>query len=482
MESVLGRYRNLIILVGVLFLQVLGLAVQVKRNTENESSRLIRVWTVSAVTPFEKTLVWIQTSTHNVWHNYFYLRGVRAENRELKAEIERLRLQQVRLTEDAEQARRLQALLAFKEQFISQTVAAQVIGSSGSEQSRSVYIDKGTRDGIKPDMAVITADGVVGKVLRVFHSTSLVLLIDDQSSGVGALLEKSRVQGVLKGTPSGEIILEKVTSDEQVQPGEPVLTSGGDRIFPKGLRVGTVSKIASGSDLFLNIRVKPAANLSRLEEVLVVTKLEEKETAPSQDGSMRAADSLAQSLPSVPDKHSADELKKSAANKAATPKSSVSVTAPTTKPAPANGTEGPSASGVAKTTFNLTTAGGATGPKKPVQAPVISAPGDAAARSNSGSNIPASNSAVQPANTAPATVKPATAQKPTPPVVKVVEKTAKPSAGPKPKPVQNGVDGTQPDQVKSAVPDQTTPNESKPAKPKADQPKVDPPQPQDSPQ
>ena len=157
MESVLGRYRNLIILVGVLFLQVLGLAVQVKRNAENESSRLIRIWTVSAVTPFEKTLVWIQTSTGNIWHNYFYLRGVRAENRELKAEIERLRLQQVRLTEDAEQARRLQALLAFKEQFISQTVAAQVIGSSGSEQSRSVYIDKGTRDGIKPDMAVITA-------------------------------------------------------------------------------------------------------------------------------------------------------------------------------------------------------------------------------------------------------------------------------------------------------------------------------------
>src|SRR5438105_13010834 len=108
---------------------------------------------------------------------------------------------------------------------------------------------------------------------------------------------------------------------------------------------------------------------------------------------MRAADSLAQSLPSVPDKHSADELKKSAANKAATPKSSVSVTAPTTKPAPANGTEGPPAPGLAKTTFNLTTAGGATGPKKPVQAPLITAPGHAPARSHAGSNIPHSNSA-----------------------------------------------------------------------------------------
>src|SRR6201997_4495537 len=284
MESVLGRYRNLIILVGVLFLQVLGLAVQVRRSAENESTRLIRIWTVNAVTPFEKALVRIQTSTGGVWHNYFYLRGVRAENRELKAEIERLRLQQVRLSEDAEQARRLQALLGFKEQFISQTMAAQVIGSSGSAQSRSIYIDKGAREGVKTDMAVITADGVVGKVLHVYHSTSQVLLIDDQSSGVGALLEKSRLQGVVRGTPAGEVMLEKVMSDQQVQAGEAVLTSGGDRIFPKGLAVGTVSKISQGPNLVLNIGLRPAANLNKLEEVLVVTKLEEKEVLLSETG------------------------------------------------------------------------------------------------------------------------------------------------------------------------------------------------------
>ncbi len=139
MENLLTRYRNVSILVAVLFAQVLGLAVQVTRSTaDSESTRLIRIWTVSAVTPLEKTLVWIQHSTSNLWHNYIYLRGVRQENRELKAEIERLRLQQVRLSEDAEQARRLQALLSFKEQFISQTLAAQVIGSSGSEQSRAI--------------------------------------------------------------------------------------------------------------------------------------------------------------------------------------------------------------------------------------------------------------------------------------------------------------------------------------------------------
>ena len=88
MESVLGRYKNLIVLVGVLFAQVLGLAVQVKRTTDTESSRLIRIWAVTAVTPFEKMLVWIENGSGNLWHNYFYLRGVRAENRDLKAQIE----------------------------------------------------------------------------------------------------------------------------------------------------------------------------------------------------------------------------------------------------------------------------------------------------------------------------------------------------------------------------------------------------------
>lgn len=303
MESVLGRYRNLVILVGVLFLQVLGLAVQVKRGGDAENNtRLIRIWTVSAITPLERGLVWVQNGASNLWNNYFYLRGVRAENRQLKEEIEHMKLEQVRLNEDATQAHRLQALLAFKEQYISKTVPAQVIGSSGSDLSRSIYIDKGSDEGIQPDMAVITASGIVGKVLHAYPSTSLVLLINDQSSGVGAILEKSRLQGVLRGTPNGEVQLERVMSDEQVPSGETVLTSGGDQIFPKGLPVGTVAKVESGKDLFLNVKVKPAANLSRLEEVLVVLQKQERQATAQETVRARAADILAQRLPSVPDK------------------------------------------------------------------------------------------------------------------------------------------------------------------------------------
>ncbi len=317
MDSVLGRYRNLVILVGVLFLQVLGLAVQVKRGShDTEDTRLIRIWVVDAITPFERGLIWLQDGTSNLWHNYFYLRGVRAENRQLKDQIEQMRLEQVRLSEDAAQARRLQTLLAFKEQFIAKTVAAQVIGSERSDLSRIIYIDKGENQGLKRDMAVITADGIVGKVLLVYPSVSQVLLINDQSSGVGAILEKTRLQGVLRGTPNGEVALERVMSDEQVPVGETVLTSGGDQIFPKGLPVGTVTTVGNGKDLFLNIRVKPAANLSKLEEVLVLVEKRERQATAEDAGHERAADILAQRLPSVPDKPATDATAVPAGNNA----------------------------------------------------------------------------------------------------------------------------------------------------------------------
>jgi rod shape-determining protein MreC len=331
MESFLGRYRNLTILVGVLFLQALGLAIQVKRSGDPENTRLIRVWVVDAITPFERILVWAQNGSSNLWHNYFYLRGVRAENRQLKQEIEQMRLEQVRLSEDAEQAHRLQKLLAFKEQVIGKPVAAQVIGTSGSDLSQSIYIDKGSNDGIKPDLAVITANGIVGKVLHVYPSTAQVLMINDQTSGVGAMLENSRLQGVLKGTPDGAVVLERVMSDEKVSPGETVLSSGGDQIFPKGLPVGTVTKVSLGHEMFLNIQVKPAADLNRLEEVLVVTEKQEQSAPVETAGRVRAADILAQRLPAVPDKPAANATTGSGTTTATMqPQSTPSTTKPQT--------------------------------------------------------------------------------------------------------------------------------------------------------
>ncbi len=155
MENFFSRYKNPLTLMAVLFIQVVGLATQVKRpegakpGTSGSGTRLIRVWTVTAFTPIEKMFVSTGHFFSNGWHNYADLRGVRKQNRELQDEVARLQMEQVRLKQDADQARRLQALLDFKEKFISKTVAAQVIGTSGTEQSRVIIIDKGSRDGIQ---------------------------------------------------------------------------------------------------------------------------------------------------------------------------------------------------------------------------------------------------------------------------------------------------------------------------------------------
>ena len=298
MDSFFTRYRNAAILAVALFLQILGLAIQVRRASDAGSSRLLRLWAVSALTPIEKVVVNTNRWALAAWSNYFYLRSVRGENQVLHRQIEQMRIEQARLAEDANQARRLQVLFDFREKFISRTVAAQVIGSSGSEQSRVIYLDKGTRDGLRADMPVITSDGVVGKVIRIYPSSAQVLEITDQFSGVGAVLEKTRVQGIVKGTSSGEIMLSYVTSDEKIEPGEQVLTSGGDRIFPKGLPVGRVVQVSPGSELFYNIRLKPAAKLNRLEEVLVITEVRGTEGETTEASTpVRASDILAERLP-----------------------------------------------------------------------------------------------------------------------------------------------------------------------------------------
>ena len=305
METILGRFRNLIVLAAILFAQIVGLAVQVKRPAQQGDTRLIRVWAAAAITPIEKAIVNTQNLFYNSWHNYVYLRGVRRENRELRAQLDQMKLEQVRLREDAEMARRIQSLLAFKEQHIDSTVAAQVIGTSGSDQSRVLYIDKGSSDGLRTDMAVITPNGIVGKIVQVFPDSAQVLPINDQLSGVGVMLQNTRLQGILRGATNGATTIQYVMADERVVPGEDIVTSGGDRVFPKGLPVGKVVEVTPGKDLFLNIRVQPSSQLDHLEEVLVVTKITEQPPDVKDLAPIRASDILAQRLPTVPDNKTA---------------------------------------------------------------------------------------------------------------------------------------------------------------------------------
>ena len=305
MENFFSRYKNPMVLMVVLLIQVIALATQVKRSENVRSAggtRLIRVWTMTAITPFERAFVATGHFFRNTWHNYIDLHGVRKENRELQEELARLRLEQVRLKADASESERLRALLDFKERYVGQTVAAEVIGTSGSDLSHVIQIDKGSRAGVTPGMAVITPDGIVGKVKEVSAWSSLVLMINDRESGAGVILQNSRLQGILRGVGLGEVQVSDVMSDEKVDLGEQVVTSGGDGVYPKGFPVGTVTKVTGDLDggPFLAVKIKPAANLDRLEQVLVVTKIAEEAPVASGDATpRRAAEILAERLPSV---------------------------------------------------------------------------------------------------------------------------------------------------------------------------------------
>ncbi len=256
-----------------------------------------------------------EAALRSMWSNYIDLRHVRQQNQELKDRVSRLQLEQAALLEDARQGQRLQALLAFKEHYISSTVPAQVIGTSGTDQSRILTIDKGSKDGLKPDMAVITPDGIVGKLRDVFGHTSQVLVISDQTSGAGVLLESTRLRGVLRGNALGQPQIINLLPDERVKPGERVITSGGDQIYPRGLPVGVVDQVVpdTSNPPYIDILIKPAANLGHLEEVLVITQDSDQMSSKAQQdlaqsaaegaavGKQRASDILAERLPGLND-------------------------------------------------------------------------------------------------------------------------------------------------------------------------------------
>ncbi|GAC1415250.1 MAG: hypothetical protein NVSMB62_02550 [Acidobacteriaceae bacterium] len=307
----ISRFKNALFLITILLAQAIALAMQVRSpidpaEPDGPSVRLIRRWGSAAVTPFERTAHAFGSAVRHSWSNYIDLRKVRQQNLDLQRQLTQLRIEQAAVSEDALQGRRLQALLGFRETYVTATVAAQVIGASGSEQSHVLTIDKGSRDGLKPDMAVITPDGIVGKLRDVFPTTAQVLEIDDNTSGAGVILESTRIRAILHGTVNGRIQISNLTADSRIKPGEKLLTSGGDQVFPRGLAVGTIESVAADPDHqpYTAITVRPAVNLARVEEVLVITATQSDLPAGAQQdltaaAARHAADVSAERLPGI---------------------------------------------------------------------------------------------------------------------------------------------------------------------------------------
>jgi len=270
MVAIPSKHKSLTLLMGVLLAQVLLLAVQIKRDSRG---RLIRVWAISAVYPFERTGAWGFGKVRGVWTHYFALRATARDNEALRIENDALKLRITQLQSRAAEADRLAVLLDFKQSHKEvPMLGARVIAASAGTASRTIEIDRGERDGVRRNMAVITPDGAVGKVIEVYRDTAQVLLLTDKEGGAGAMLVNSRMQHPVGGTGDAMLQLKYVAAEDKVNVGEEIVTSGLDKIFPPDIPVGTIVEIKAGNP-FKQIRVQPAAKLDRLETVIVLLTL-----------------------------------------------------------------------------------------------------------------------------------------------------------------------------------------------------------------
>lgn len=225
------------------------------------------------VTPMQRLVLAASNGAARVWSGYIYLAGVKEENDSLKGAVSSLQEENNRLKEEVILNNRLRELLAHKEALQFKTVAASITGFSMDRWARTVTINKGLAEGIKKDLAVISPEGVIGKTIEVNRHTSRVILATDLRSDIDALVQRTRVKGVIEGSGTEDLIFKYIRQVDNVQAGDVVVTSGLSGVFPKGLVVGEITRVEKGKDNFFKyVEVRPKAEVRKIEEVLVVTE------------------------------------------------------------------------------------------------------------------------------------------------------------------------------------------------------------------
>jgi rod shape-determining protein MreC len=235
----------------------------------------VRVWILDALAPMEKLADRSLYGVRFVWNRYIGLIGLYDENQQLKRQNDDLIMQIVQQREDVLEAKRVLALAGLQEAGLGKSVVARVIGRDPALR-QTITIDKGTAHGVKPDTAVITASGIVGRVIHSSNFFSIVQLIIDSQAAVGVMLQSTRRQGIVKGTGGSDLDLDYIDDDNDLKEGDTFLTSGQDRIYPKGLPVGVITTVGSRRGLLKVVQIRPTADLGHLEEVLCITELQQK--------------------------------------------------------------------------------------------------------------------------------------------------------------------------------------------------------------
>jgi rod shape-determining protein MreC len=221
--------------------------------------------------PFQVASSRMEHSATDLFHDYFELANAARENVRLKEQIAQLNQRQASMVELELENHRLAELLDLKEAIDLKMVAADVIGSDATGMARTLILNQGGGSGLAPGMGVIATGGVVGKLIASSHNASRVMLLNDHNCAIDAFVQRSRARGIVSGIADDGIIMKYIERTGDIKVGDAVVTSGLDGVFPRGLLIGSVSAIErKGPGLFLNISIKPAADLRNLEQVLVI--------------------------------------------------------------------------------------------------------------------------------------------------------------------------------------------------------------------
>ena len=261
------RQRPGIVLGAAILLHVVLISAQVNTASGLPVLQVVTFGGFSEVQRASKAFI---DGVGGMWSGYLDLRQVQEENATLKQELQTL---QVRFQQEHAEAQRtdnLRQLLELRDRANLDTVASEVIAGPASVEFRTVTIDKGSSDGLATDMAVISPAGVVGRLILPSRRASKVQLLIDRNAAAGALIERTRVQGVVMGVGDGMLKMQYVPGTADVKTGDLVVTSGIDGIYPKGFVIGTIDHADRGIGAYSEITVRPAADFARLEEVLIV--------------------------------------------------------------------------------------------------------------------------------------------------------------------------------------------------------------------
>ena len=238
------------------------------------------VITLTALSPVQNAINGVAQDSTGFVRNYFDLVNVRRDNEKLRAELAGVKTNESRLVELETENRHLSDLLSLNDALGGNSIAANVIGSDANGLSRTIVISQGSSAGIKRDMAVLSFQGVVGKVISVSPHAARVLLIDDHNSALDAFDQRTRTRGIVAGVVDDGITMKYVERSQDVRAEDVIVTSGLDGIFPRGLLIGTIKSVTgAGPGMFLNVTIAPAVNFHSLEQVLVVTQMPERPDA-----------------------------------------------------------------------------------------------------------------------------------------------------------------------------------------------------------